>query len=78
MKYKEFISSPPISCSNKKYNKQIWSNYDCLFTIKCPNASKNNISLKMISLSEIYKKDVNIIKNLAHNVDEMIRLDISI
>ena len=32
----------------------------------------------MIFLSEIYKKDENIIKNLEHNVDEMIRLDISI
>ena len=32
----------------------------------------------MIFLSEIYKKDVNIIKDLAHNIDEMIRLDISI
>ena len=32
----------------------------------------------MISLSEIYKKDVNMIKDLAHNVDEMIRLNISV
>ena len=47
-------------------------------TIQFPNALKNNILLKMIFLSEIYKKDENIIKDLAHNVDEMIRLDISI
>ena len=47
-------------------------------TIKFPNALKNNILPKMIFLSEIYKKDENIIKNLEHNVDEMIRLDISI
>ena len=47
-------------------------------TIKFPNALKNNILLKMIFLSEIYKKDENIIKDLAHNVDEMIRLVISI
>lgn len=47
-------------------------------TIKFPNALKNNILLKMIFLSEIYKKDENIIKDLAHNLDEMIRLDISI
>ena len=32
----------------------------------------------MIFLSEIYKKDVNMIKDLAHNVDEMIRLNTSI
>ena len=47
-------------------------------TIKFPNALKTNILLKMIFLSEIYKKDENIIKDLTHNVDEMIRLDISI
>lgn len=47
-------------------------------TINFPNAFKNNILLKMIFLSEIYKKNENIIKDLAHNVDEMIRLDISI
>lgn len=47
-------------------------------TIKFPNALKNNILLKMIFLSEIYKKDENIIKDLVHNVDEMIRLVISI
>ena len=47
-------------------------------TIKFPNALKNNILLKMIFLSEIYKKDENMIKDLAHNVDEMIRLDISL
>ena len=46
--------------------------------IKIPNALKNNILLKMIFFSEIYKKDENIIKDLAHNLDEMIRLDISI
>ena len=47
-------------------------------TINFPNAFKNNILLKMIFLSEIYKKDGNKIKDLAHNVDEMIRLYISI
>ena len=47
-------------------------------TIKFPNALKNNILLKMIFFSEIYKKDENIIKDLAHNLDEMIRLYISI
>ena len=47
-------------------------------TINFPNAFKNNILLKMIFSSEIYKKSENIIKDLAHNVDEMIRLDISI
>ena len=45
-------------------------------TIKFPNALKNNILLKMIFFSEIYKKDENIIKDLAHNVDEMIILNI--
>ena len=47
-------------------------------TIKFPNAFKNNILLKMIFFSEIYKKNENIIKDLAYNVDEMIRLDTSI
>ena len=47
-------------------------------TIQFPNALKNNILLKMIFFSEIYKKNGNIIKDLAHNLDEMIRLDISI
>ena len=47
-------------------------------TMKNPNALKNNILLKMIFFSEIYKKDENIFKDLAHNVDQKIRLDISI
>ena len=47
-------------------------------TIEFPNALKNNILPKMIFFSEIYKKNGNIIKDLAHNLDEMIRLDISI
>ena len=47
-------------------------------TIKFPNALKNNILLKMIFFSEICKKDENTIKDLAHNLDEMIRLYISI
>ena len=47
-------------------------------TIKFPNALKNNILLKMIFFSEIYKKNGNIIEELAHNLDEMIKLDISI
>ena len=47
-------------------------------TIKFPNALKNNILLKMIFFSEIYKKNGNIIKDLAHNLEDMIRLDISI
>ena len=45
-------------------------------TIQFPNALKNNFLLKMIFFSEIYKKDKNTIKDLVHNVDEMIRLDI--
>ena len=47
-------------------------------TIQFPNALKNNILLKMIFFSEIYKKNGNIIKDLIYNLDEMIRLDISI